>query len=415
MALNMCPKPATPSTTTNHGFPLRDSATSEGPVLSDQLPPVLVTADEATRKVSQSTVSLFALLAGRVARDEIELAFSRQGCGAVLVQLDQRNCDIYETFYRLQSQLGYRAFGTVATAKSAAASFAAFDLPVRQLLCECALAVARARTGLARPTSVSPVELTKFLLSGAHPLKSAVGRPLAADRQEFHPCVDWLIEQEKAGRLRRDENPALRVITVVNEAGRIRRISGRVQADEAQLLALYREWRAAGPDERCGHGNKCNGNVYYGAYRGRTHLDIGSTTTVLFGPGDLRDRAGCAANCATNSFDLGGTLMVAAPSEERFVPLPYRLPCGLPYVVVFFEKVPELPTPRPFSTPLVEVAEDGVGIKAGTHPEDGRPVGINTNALGWAATVHGVRRIENPGFSRGQTVMHVLLTDSDLE
>ena len=113
MALNMCPKPATPSTTTNHGFPLRDSATSEGPVLSDQLPPVLVTADEATRKVSQSTVSLFALLAGRVARDEIELAFSRQGCGAVLVQLDQRNCDIYETFYRLQSQLGYRAFGTV--------------------------------------------------------------------------------------------------------------------------------------------------------------------------------------------------------------------------------------------------------------------------------------------------------------
>ena len=107
--------------------------------------------------------------------------------------------------------------------------------------------------------------------------------------------------------------------------------------------------------------------------------------------------------------------MVAAPSEERFVPLPYRLPCGLPYVVVFFEKVPELPTPRPFSTPLVEVAEDGVGIKAGTHPEDGRPVGINTNALGWAATVHGVRRIENPGFSRGQTVMHVLLTDSDLE
>jgi len=103
-----------------------------------------------------------------------------------------------------------------------------------------------------------------------------VGRPLAANRQEFHPCVDWLIEQEKAGRLQRDENPALEVVAFVNGETGAERILGRAQADEAQLLALYREWRSAGPEERRGHGNKYNGNVYYGAFRGHTHLDCGA-------------------------------------------------------------------------------------------------------------------------------------------
>ncbi|HVQ85439.1 MAG TPA: hypothetical protein VMS84_11950 [Mycobacterium sp.] len=39
---------------------------------------------------------------------------------------------------------------------------------------------------------------------------------------------------------------------------------------------------------------------------------------------------------------------------------------------------------------------------------------LNTTALGWAATVHGVRRIEDTGFSRGQAVVHVHMTEGDL-
>ena len=34
--------------------------------------------------------------------------------------------------------------------------------------------------------------------------------------------------------------------------------------------------------------------------------------------------------------------------------------------------------------------------------------------LGWAATVHGVRRIEDTGFSRGQAVVHLQVTEADL-
>ena len=381
---------------------------------SDHLRPALVTADDAALKVRRSTVFLSDLLAGRVARKTIELAFSRHGCGAVLVRLDERGSDAYETFYRLQWQLGTRAFGNDHAVEGAAGRFDAFDSPVRRLLCECALAVARARIGVTRPTSVSLVELTKLLRTGARSLSVAVGRPLAANRKEFHPSVHWLIEQEKTGGLRKDEDPAIDVVAVVNDRGRPSQIFGRVRADEAQLLALYREWAAASPEERCGHGGKHNGNVYYGAYRGHTHLDSGSTMTVLYGPGELRDRAGSAPDVAVNSADLGGTLIVAAPGEDRFTPLPYRLPCGSPFVVVFFEQVRETPMSSLGPTPPGEMPDNGGFNRGQVCSMDRGPTGINTNAMGWAATVHGVRRIENPAVSRGQTVMHMLLTHSDL-
>jgi hypothetical protein len=109
--------------------------------------------------------------------------------------------------------------------------------------------------------------------------------------------------------------------------------------------------------------------------------------TVLFGPGDVRDRDGFPVPGTAKSRELGGTLMVASPGEEALTSLPYRLACGSPYVVVFFERHHErwLTSPTP----------------------TGQDSAINTSALGWAATVHGVRRIEDTSFSRGQAVVHV--------
>ncbi len=239
----------------------------------------------------------------------------------------------------------------------------------------------------------SPVDVKKLFCNNAAPLSGAIGRPLAANRQEFHPSVEWLLEQEEAECLRKDENPSYAIVARFGGhtgSG----IVGRAQADEVRLLALYREWKSASPEERRGHGSKHNGDVYYGAFRGRTHVDSGTTMTVLFGPGELRDRRGFPVARTTKSRELGGTLMVASPGEETFTSLPYRLPCGSPYVVVFFEDYDELRPTRPTPT--------------------GEEFAINTNALGWAATVHGVRRIEDTGFSRGQAVVHVLITEGDL-
>lgn len=375
----------------------------------DHSPPILVTNDEAARKVAQSTVSLSDLVLGHAAPAQIELALSRQGCGAVLVRLDGLNSNIYDTFYRLQSQLGRRAFNSATDANDAAARFAALDLHVRQLLCKCAIGIARARMGREGPTSLSLENLTKL---AACPLSAAVGRPLAANRQEFHPCVDWLIEQEKAAYLQRDENPVLGVVAVLSDhKGGTAQILGRTRADEVQLLALYSEWRSASPEEQRGHGNKNNGNVYYGAFRGHTHVDGGSTMTVLFGPGEVRDRRGYPAEGGTNFCQYGGTLIVAAPAEERFTALPYRLPCGSPYVVAFFNGIFEEPT-RVESRGLLEGA-DGANDRVGARAQHAT-VGINTDALGWAATIHGVSRIEDTQFSRGQAVVHLRLTEVDL-
>jgi hypothetical protein len=372
----------------NHaGAPaLRDSRQAPN-TLTDQFPPVLVSDGEMLRKVEQSTVSLVSLVEGQVRAEQIERAFSSEGCGAVLIELDGPRSAMYEQFYRLQWQLGTRAFESDVEEKTAAAKFAALDLPVRQLLCRCGVGVVRNRTGLTNPVPRSPVDVSKLLRNNAAPLTGAVGRPMATNRQEFHPSVEWLLEKEQAGCLRNDGNPSYQIVSPAGgHAGAP--IMGRSQADEARLLALYREWEAASPEEQRGHGNKYNGDVYYGAFRGRVHLDFGITMTVLFGPGDVRDRDGFPVPGTTKSRELGGTLMVASPGEEALTSLPYRLPGGSPYVVVFFERYyePRLTPPAP----------------------TGEASAINTSALGWAATVHGVCRIEDPAFSRGQAVVHVL-------
>jgi len=138
--------------------------------------------------------------------------------------------------------------------------------------------------------------------------------------------------------------------------------------------------------------------------------------TVLFGAGDLRDHEGAALDSATKSRELGGTLMVTSPGDEKCVPLPYRLPCGSPYVVVFFEES-YMPPPQPASLMSSTKELDGSG-SVDQKLEVARRLriqaAIDTNALGWAPTVHGVRRIENEGFSRGQTVVHVLMTDDEM-
>ncbi len=357
-------------------------------LLADHSAPVLVSDDEAARNVRTSTIPLSSLVLGKTAPDEVERAFSRRGCGAVLVRLDELNSDLYDTFYRLQWQLYSRAFDGAADAEDAAARFEALDLRVRLLMCQCAIGVARARMGLAGGTSLSLENLAKLAPS---PLSAAVGRPLIANRQEFHASVDWLIEQAKAGRLQREEHPDITVVADLSSNEGRTAILGRVQADEAQLLALYDEWKSAGPEEQRGHGDKCNGNVYYGAFRGRTHVDGGSTMTVLLGPGEVRDGRGRPADGGTNCRQYGGTLIVKTPAEEKFTALPYRLSCGSPYVVVFFNET------------------DGVFEKSGA-----RAIGIDTNALGWRATVHGVSRIEDTRFSRGQAVVLLRLTHADL-
>lgn len=360
-------------------------------MLADQLSPVLAADREMLRKVEQSTVSLISLVEGPVRADRIERAFSSEGCGAVLIKLDGPHNALYERFYRLQWQLGTRAFANDVDKETVAATFAALDLPVQQLLCRCGVGVARTRKGLTNPMPPSPVDVKKFTRTTGAPLIGAIGRPLAANRQEFHPSVEWLLEQEGAGCLRTDENPSYGVVAYSGDRAGLG-IMGQSKADEVQLLASYREWKSGNPEKRRGHGDKYNGQVYYGAYRGRTHLDSGGTMTVLFGPGELLDRRGIPVAGTTKSRELGGTLLVASPGEETFTSLPYRLPCGSPYVVVFFENYDGLRPPTP----------------------TGEESAINTNGLGWAATVHGVQRIESTGFSRGQAVVHVLITERDL-
>ena len=129
-------------------------------VLSDHSPPILVNDDEAAQRVEKSTIPLSRLLPGNTAAGEIELAFSSQGCGAVLVKLDDL-CDLYDTFYRLQWQLGSRAFDSVADNNDAAARFVHLDSRVRLLMCQCAVAVARARMGFAGATSLSLADFTR--------------------------------------------------------------------------------------------------------------------------------------------------------------------------------------------------------------------------------------------------------------
>jgi hypothetical protein len=365
-------------------------------MLTDHLSPLLGTDGEMLMKVEQSTVSLVDLIEGQVCPKQIERAFSSDGCGAVLIKLDGSLSAMYERFYHLQWQLGTRAFDNNLDKENAAAEFAGLDLPVQTLLCRCGVGVARSRNGLTNVMPRSLVETKKLLRNNG--FTSAIGRPLARNRKEFHPSVDWLLEQERAGSLCSDETPSYEIVSSSCDYEGSR-LMGRSRADEVRLLALYREWKSASPEEQRGHGNKYNGDIYYGAFRGRTHLDCGCSScamTVLFGPGELRDCRGLPVPATSTPQELGGNLMVASPEEDTFTSLPYRLPCGSPYVIVFFELEQHhemLPTP-PIPTRRGSV--------------------FDTNALGWAATVHGVRRIEDKRFSRGQAVVHVLMTQSDL-
>src|SRR5260370_14432579 len=162
-------------------------------MLADQLPPMLAADGEMARKVKQSTISLVSLVEGRVRAEQIERAFSSEGCGAVLIKLDRPHSALYEEFYRLQWRLGTRAFdGDEEKEKeTAAAKLAALDLPVQQLLCQCGLAVARSRKGLPKSMPSSPVDVKRLL---RNPLTGAIGRSTAANRKEFHPSVEWLLQ-----------------------------------------------------------------------------------------------------------------------------------------------------------------------------------------------------------------------------
>jgi hypothetical protein len=203
-----------------------------------------------------------------------------------------------------------------------------------------------------------------------------LGRPLALNRHEFHPCAEWLLRQGAAGTLHTDQNPTMATVGFDRTGNAI---VGRWQPDETRLLSLYREWEASDPASRLGHGEKFNGDVYYGAFRGRTHVDAGSTLVSLFGAGEVIDFRGVPAGKQQSSRLLGGTLMVATPAEDNFTALPYRLPNSSPFVVVFFEE-------------------------AAKETRNSQSTSLD---LGLPPTVHGVRRIEDKQYSRGQAVVHL--------
>jgi hypothetical protein len=336
-------------------------------------------ANEASRRIDNSTVLMRDLISGSLSRNAIDIAFSGEGCGATLIALDDSWNDFYEEYYLTQWQLGHRVFESDSAKRLLESRFVSLDLPLRLLLCRCGVAVVRTRSGIAGSFRLTENDLTKF---GCDlPLTYKVGRPLAANRTEFHPCVDWLIEQERSHTIQTDNDTALMVVGHDTNGSEI---IGRSYADETRLLALYREWQDASPEDRGGHGNKYNGDVYYGAYRGRMHVDCGSTLTVLFGPGELRDRAGHAPDGTINPSKLGGTLEVATPGGQEATSLPPRLPSGSAYVVVFFEE-------------------------ANLSSADSL---LNAKDLGWAPTLHGVQRLFDTRFSRGQAVMHVRISSN---
>ena len=377
-------------------------------LINDHMPPELFADSEAKLKVSRSIISYNELTAGDVGQAQIENCFRQLGCGAALIKLEGRDADLYNRFYLAQWQLGTRLYSdSPARAASVDARFRAMDMPVRQLMLQCGVGVARGRASGCL-TWRQP-DLETFSLTS--PLSGSVGRPLAANRQEFHPSVEWLIERGGRGALQRDEDPIYAPVASYNATGSAKTI-GRIAADEVRLLEIYREWSACGPMAKQGHGNKLNGDIYYGAFRGRTHIDSGGTMTVLLGPGELRDENGIAANETTISRDLGGNLIVAPLGEKHFVSLPYRLPCGSPYVVVFFEQycgTGRTGHPVNKAEPYSISSERAIADR-----QHRRLTAIDTGALGWQPTIHGVRRISNESFSRGQAVIHVTITDHDL-
>ena len=56
--------------------------------MDDGQPPCMLADDVMARKVEKSTISYAALKLGQVSSDQIERAFSSDGCGAVLIRLE---------------------------------------------------------------------------------------------------------------------------------------------------------------------------------------------------------------------------------------------------------------------------------------------------------------------------------------
>jgi hypothetical protein len=353
--------------------------------LADCLAPRLLPPVEAARRVENSTVSLTDLLAGRIGTEVLEAAFSPQGSGALLIRLDPEQAAFHNLFYRRQWWVGtHRSPTGGIVCPPLEAAFGQLDGPLMRLLACCGLATVQARAG--RPTrhSLRDFDPRSLLPHAEEFLHRSVGRPLFANRQEFHPSVDWLLQQEAAGQLTADPDPELAVVAFAGPGGQSA-VIGRQQADETRLLSLYRQWCAVSPEEQEGHGNQLNGDIYYSAYRGRIHLDQGQTITVLFGPGELRDAQGYPPTGPDAATAIGGSLMVAPPSGGGLTPLPARLPDGSPYVVVFFEDPPHrrgVPSPHP-SGP-------------------------------WRGSPHGVQRICSRSHSRGQVVLHLTIEERHL-
>ena len=152
---------------------------------------------------------------------------------------------------------------------------------------------------------------------------------------------------------------------------------GRVQADEFRLLHLYREWTHASPAIRRSHGNKYNGDVYYGAFRGRMHLDAGTTMTVLLRSGRTERWKWDARGPVREIQNTRRRRWFGSPGQAGFTSLPYRLP-WLPYAAVFFEQYITRP-----QVPL-GATWDRAGTVAG--PSGGYTPMIDTDRSGWPPT-----------------------------
>jgi|694.fasta_scaffold60384_3 hypothetical protein len=353
--------------------------------LADCLPPCLLPSVEAAQRVNNSTVTLTDLLAGNVGADVLETAFSQQGSGALLIRLDPEQAAFYNLFYRCQWWVGtHRSPAGGIVSPPLEAAFVKLDWPLMRLLACCGLATVQARAGSPSRHSLKHFDPRSLLPNAEDILHRSLGRPVFANRQEFHPSVEWLLQQEAAGQLKADPDPELAVVAFSGPSGQPA-VIGRKQADETRLLSLYRHWCDASPEEKEGHGNQLNGDIYYSAYRGRIHLDQGQTVTVLFGPGELRDAEGNPPPGPDGATAIGGTLMVAPPSGGGLTPLPARLPDGSPYVVVFFEE----PSHRPGVPPL--------------HPSGP-----------WRGSPHGVQRVCSRSHSRGQVVLHLTIQERHL-
>jgi len=111
------------------------------------------------------------------------------------------------------------------------------------------LATVQARAGRPFRHSLRHFDPRSLLPHAEDLLHRSVGRPLFANRQGFHPSVDWLLQQEAAGQLTADPDPEL-VVVAFSGPGCQSALIGRQQADETRLLSLYRKWCAASLEEQ---------------------------------------------------------------------------------------------------------------------------------------------------------------------